>query len=207
MCASVSASSTTKAKGEGMTEQKGNERLRPHSADGIQEYDNPLPGWWVTLLYISIVFAAGYLVVYHLVGTGTSLEGAYKEAIQAEKAPKTPDGSAAAVPAQDLKTRVKDPAAIAAGKEIFTTNCSPCHGQLGEGIIGPNLTDEYWLHGGDVASIIKTVTLGVPDKGMISWQPILGDKKIEQAVAYILTLNGTHPPKAKAPQGELYKRD
>jgi mono/diheme cytochrome c family protein len=100
---------------------------------------------------------------------------------------------------------VTDEAALAAGKNIFTINCSTCHGQAGEGGIGPNMTDNYWLHGGGINNIIATIEKGVPAKGMIPWRGVLKPEQILQVASYLLTLQGTNPPNAKAPQGELYE--
>lgn len=96
-----------------------------------------------------------------------------------------------------------DPAAIAAGKTTFETKCASCHGKLGEGNIGPNLTDDYWLHGGGMTNIAKTIKFGVPAKGMLAWQGELNKEQIIQVASYIMTLHGSHPPNAKAPQGDL----
>ncbi|MFH1687122.1 MAG: cbb3-type cytochrome c oxidase N-terminal domain-containing protein [bacterium] len=94
--------------------------------------------------------------------------------------------------------------AVAAGKEVFIRNCASCHGFAGEGGVGPNLTDDYWLHGGDFSSIVKTVRYGFPTKGMISWLGTLPPEQILQAASYVTTLHGTNPPNAKAAEGELY---
>ncbi len=96
-----------------------------------------------------------------------------------------------------------DAASIKAGHEIFSKNCISCHGPQGQGGIGPNLTDDYWLHGSDISHIANTITRGVPSKGMITWRGVLSKKQIHQVASFILTLHGTNPPNAKAPQGTL----
>lgn len=96
-----------------------------------------------------------------------------------------------------------DQASLAGGKEIFTAKCVSCHGKFGEGGIGPNLTDQYWLHGGDFSNILKTVKFGVPTKGMITWRYELKPEQILQVASFVATLQGTNPPNGKAPQGEL----
>jgi cytochrome c oxidase cbb3-type subunit 3 len=96
---------------------------------------------------------------------------------------------------------------IASGKEIFITKCAACHGQQGEGGVGPNFADKYWIHGGDINSLFKTIKYGVPSKGMISWQSQLSPKEMQQVSSFIITLEGTNPPNQKEPQGELYDRD
>jgi cytochrome c oxidase cbb3-type subunit 3 len=167
------------------------DRIRPHVADGISEYDNPLPTWWTGFLYCSVVFSVVYLVVFHMIGW-QSLEGDYAAARRQEKQPV----AAVATPG------VKDPAAIAAGKETFATYCAPCHGAAGEGNIGPNLTDDFWLHGHAPEAVVKTITDGVAEKGMPAWGPVLGPKKVAEAAAFVLTLHGSNPPNPKSPQGE-----
>ncbi len=194
-----------------MSEQQDKKRdiIRPYKVDGIEEYDNPMPRWWVGLFYGCIAFSAVYLGYYHF-GSGSSLEDELKlekerPAAEVAHSTNTNNGTALATdaPKAPLAERLKEADTIAAGKVIYDTNCFPCHGQHGEGGIGPNLTDNYWIHGGKPEDVIKTVAAGVPDKGMVSWQPILGDLKVEQVVAYLLTLQGTNPANAKAPQGEL----
>lgn len=104
-------------------------------------------------------------------------------------------------------TALTDPAEIAEGKNIFLTNCATCHGKEGQGGAGPNLTDDYWLHGGGIKNVFKTIKYGVPQKGMIAWETQLSPKQIQQVASYILTLRGTNPPGAKEPQGELWKEE
>ncbi|MCX7729434.1 MAG: cytochrome c, partial [Bacteroidia bacterium] len=104
-------------------------------------------------------------------------------------------------------TKLTDPAEINQGKEIFITNCITCHGKEAQGGAGPNLTDEYWLHGGGIKNIFKVIKYGVPAKGMIAWETQLSPKQIQQVASYILTLKGTNPPGAKEPQGELWKEE
>ncbi len=173
--------------------------VRPYKVDGIEEYDNPMPRWWVGLFYACIAFSVVYLGYYHFAG-GPTLEDEYTAEVSA-----TATQLAASKPASDLplSERLKSSEAIAQGKAIYDTNCFPCHGQLGEGGIGPNLTDTHWIHGGKPENVVKSVGAGIPDKGMVSWQPILGDLKVEQVAAYVLSLKGTNPPNGKAPQGEF----
>ncbi|HQU52955.1 MAG TPA: c-type cytochrome, partial [Saprospiraceae bacterium] len=97
-----------------------------------------------------------------------------------------------------------DDAALAQGKDIWIANCVACHGANGEGGVGPNMTDKYWIHGGDIKNIFNTIKYGVPEKGMISWQTQLSPSAMADVASYILTLQGTNPPNAKAPQGDLY---
>lgn len=174
-----------------------NAPVRPHVADGIQEYDNPLPKWWVGLFYLCTIFAIAYLAYYHFMG-GSSLLDELKSASNSQKAA---SANTAALAVESVDALLKDPEQIAGGKEIFQQNCAACHGQQGEGLIGPNLTDKFWIHGGSPEAIRHTITEGVPDKGMIAWQAILSAEKIVSVTAFILSIKGSNPPNAKAPQG------
>jgi len=188
------------------------DELLDHDYDGIREYDNPLPRWWLGLFYITILIAVIY-IPYYLLGFGPTSSEEYAQEVEAAKAMRaaalTAPGSAAGDPARTMPPVAMpslqgNPEAIAAGKAIFAANCLPCHGALGEGGIGPNLTDHYWIHGNQYEDMVEVITKGVPDKGMISWQAILNPEKIRQAAAFVYTLKGSNPPNAKAPQGDLY---
>lgn len=183
-----------------------NDVERPFVIDGIKEYDNPLPSWWVLLFWFTIIFGVAYLAFLH-VFSGPTLEdelmadrAAYKQLMTQQEA------SAAGDSPQDLLSAMEDSAMIAAGKEHYTVNCAPCHGQGGQGLVGPNLTDKYWIHGGSPEDIMKTITDGVPAKGMVPWKAILGTKKIKEVTAFVYSLEGTNPANGKAPEGELYER-
>ncbi len=182
---------------------RGRDELLDHEYDGIREYDNPLPRWWQWLFYGSIIFAAIY-TPYYLLGYGDTNEARYQAelaaAAAARPAPQTQPG--AGLPAVVLDM---GPEAAAAGGEIFAANCAPCHGPLGQGVIGPNLADRYWIHGGTAADIVTVITEGVPEKGMVPWKSVLNPSKIHQVTAFVLSLAGTNPPNPKAPQGELYE--
>lgn len=260
-----------------MAKKKPVDELFHHDFDGIQEYDNDLPGWWKWLFYICILFAFGYLVHYHVIGTGDLQRAEYMKELnpdysstldeasggilspyaspflardenfsprvkaelakladasfeeslmramskanpaQLEKLKASfPDvyktfatggfsssGATAAAPEPTIEAPLKDAAALAEGKKVFETQCFTCHGKLGEGGIGPNMTDEYWIHGGEIGNLITTIRKGVPEKDMISWKTTLKPEQIDAVASYILMkLQGTNPPNAKAPQGE-----
>ncbi len=180
--------------------EREHEILMDHCYDGIQELDNNLPTWWVWMFYATIVFAFGYFYYYQTSGYGDNQIQEYeKSLIVAEEqmklnANRVDENSATVLTADD---------AIQSGKLVFEENCAACHGKLGEGGIGPNFADNYWLHGGDVRSIFKTIKNGVPDKGMISWKSQLSPVQIQEVASYILTFKGTNPPNAKEPQGDL----
>ena len=185
------------------------EILLDHEYDGIRELDNNLPKWWLYGFYFTIIFAVFYMFFYHFSDYGLSSTEAYemevKEANLALEKFRERQGNAID---ETNVTYLLDDDALASGKDIFDKNCVACHLSHGGGSevsVGPNLTDEYWIHGGGISDVFKTVTNGVPEKGMIAWNTQLNPVQIQQVSSYILSLQGTNPPGAKAPQGELYK--
>ncbi|RIJ42090.1 c-type cytochrome [Pontibacter oryzae] len=171
-----------------------------HDFDGIQEYDNDLPPWWKYMFYASIVFAIAYLLNYHVLHNGALQHEEYeREMQQAALFAASAENDPNAVTNYQVLTGA---AALEAGNATFLTNCAACHGQQAQGSVGPNLTDAYWLHGGDVNDIFKTIKFGVPAKGMVPWQGKLSKDQILEVSSYILSLQGSNPPNAKEPQGE-----
>ena len=187
-------------------EQK-EEKLLDHEYDGIKELDNPLPSWWLAIFYGAIVFALCYFPYYHLGGPGKNPREALVDDLAAVRnMALTATANVIPLSAEDFDKALKSPAALEAGRQVFATRCFPCHGQKAEGLIGPNLTDNYWIHGdGSMPSIAQTVTNGVLDKGMPTWGPILKQEEILNVVAFVKSLKGSNPPNAKPPQGNLVK--
>ena len=180
------------------------DELLEHDYDGIQELDNDLPPWWLYLFYITIAWSVVYLLHYHVLGTGDLQEAEYLAEMQAAekkqqelRLERAREGAAAA-----LTTQLSDEASLASGKAVYTQHCLACHGAFGEGGVGPNMTDEYWIHGGNMTDVVNTILDGVPAKGMISWRPILKPQEVTEVASYILSLQGTNPANAKAPEGE-----
>lgn len=174
-----------------------------HEFDGISELDNPTPAWFMWLFYGSIIFGVAYLLNYHVFKFSPLQDQEY--AIEMEQAKIAKETYLAKAGNLIDETSVQlnlDAAVVDAGKALYATNCMACHGAQGEGTVGPNLTDEYWLHGGTVNDIFKTIKYGIPAKGMISWEKTLTPKQIADVSNYILSLKGSNPPNAKAPQGE-----
>jgi cytochrome c oxidase cbb3-type subunit 3 len=180
---------------------KPRDEMLDHEFDGIREFDNPPPGWIMWMLYASIVFSVGYWLYYETFGVGYQPTRSY----EAEMA-----SAAEAQLAKMAKQELSDatlvlmaavPAQVDEGRKIYEQFCVVCHGAAGEGSVGPNLTDPYWLHGGAPMSIWKTVTNGVTDKGMAAWAGQLGPARVQKVVAFVLTLKDTNRP-GKAPQGE-----
>lgn len=182
--------------------------LMHHDYDGIQELDNVLPPWWLWLFYGSIIWGVVYLVNLHVINIWPDQKTLYTQEMDQAKT----DVAAYMATLTNLVdennvTENKDAAVIASGKGIFTQYCVACHMANGEGNVGPNLTDVYWLHGGGIKNIFKTIKYGVPEKGMISWQSQLKPAEIQAVASYILSLQGSNPPNAKAPQGDPWTGD
>jgi cytochrome c oxidase cbb3-type subunit 3 len=190
-----------------MPNKNDQEHLLEHNYDGIQEYDNPMPRWWVYIFWATIAFSVLYWLNVPGVGNGKGRIADYDRAVAAAAAvaAKRQAGEPSATPEQ-LAALAKDAGALAAGKQTFAQNCAACHRFDGGGQIGPNLTDDYWLHGAGLAQIHKTVADGVLEKGMPPWGKVLKPAQVDAVVAYVSTLRGTNPPNAKAPQGELVAR-
>lgn len=174
-----------------------------HEYDGIAELDNPTPPWFMYLFYSTIAFAVVYLIGYHMTGTGKLQIQEYTEEVAvAEKAREEYLAKVAGSINENTVTFVRETAALESGKTLFNQYCTACHGQNAEGKVGPNLTDEYWLHGGDVKAVFHTITEGVPEKGMVAWKKQLNPLQVQQVTSYILSLQGSKPVGAKEPQGE-----
>lgn len=185
-------------------DQEGGKPLA-HSYDGIQELDNPLPRWWLYAFYLCIVFAVLYTVFYWA-GPGQSLAQVYDTRVQEIKALKASTASAGGDFDAALLTTIRSDATLrAATAAIYAEKCAACHGDVGQGVIGPNLTDAHWLHGGAPGAVLKTIRGGVGDKGMPAWGDLISPEDSAHLTAYILSLQGTNPPGAKEPQGELAK--
>lgn len=175
----------------------------PHAYDGIHELNNPVPRWFNVLFYGTVIFAVCYLYYYH-VGDGPRQDQEYAAEIDKAAADKRAFLAHAAEKFDENSVKL-DGSLVANGKTVFMTNCIACHGEHGQGTVGPNLTDEFWLHGGSISDVFKTVKYGVPAKGMASWEKNLSSKNIAEVVNYIMSLKGTKPASPKAPQGEKYE--
>ena len=174
----------------------------PHEYDGIQELNNPTPGWFMYLFYATIIFAVGYLLIYHVFGVGQLQYAEYKTemAVAAKEKAAYLAKSADNVDENTVKLST-DATVLAAGKATFEGKCAPCHGNNGQGVVGPNLTDDYWLHGDKISDIFKTIKYGVQAKGMPTWQSQLTPKQISDVANYIESLHGSNPANPKEPQG------
>lgn len=176
-----------------------------HNYDGIRELDNKLPPWWLGMMYGSMIFAVVYMYNYHWSGSEWSSTGEYiAEMESAEEIKAAFLEKMANKVNENNVVRLEDALAISEGKGIFDANCAACHGFSGEGLIGPNFTDEYWIHGGGIKDVFKTIKYGVPEKGMIAWKAQMGPAAMQKVASYILTLQGTNPPNQKEKEGQLW---
>ncbi len=180
--------------------------LLDHAYDGIQEYDNPLPRWWLAIFWLTIIFSPLYVLYFHFGGGLLDTERYDQEMIafydrQAEQLLALGDISEGT-----LVDLTADASMMNGGKKIFQTKCATCHGMFGEGGIGPNLTDEYWLHGAQLLDVYATVRDGVIAKGMLAWERQLRPAELMAVSAYVGTMLDSNPPNAKEAQGELTVR-
>lgn len=180
--------------------------LLSHNYDGIRELDHPLPRWWLMIFYATIVFSVFY-AGYYMTGIGPSQSEEHSIAMKAIEAKRPPEAPAP-VGGEDslVLAAFKDPSRLSSGKNIYLSKCAACHGQNGEGGIGPNLTDAYWIHGqGSPGDVLTMVRKGVPEKGMPGWAELLKPAEQLEVTAFVRSLHGTNPPGAKAAQGELHE--
>jgi cytochrome c oxidase cbb3-type subunit III len=223
-----------------MARQKKQDQVFDHDFDGIQEYDNDMPSWWINLFLITVVFALIYVLWYHVTPLGDSSTVKYMKQVDPNYTrlpedqginlmdlvfkpehtvwhdPHPEVTQATLFSGQSLVAEVEEVpvdttvvmltggADISAGKGVYDQYCFSCHGRVGEGGIGPNLTDEYWLNGGRFADVVHTIKKGVPLNGMIAWERSINPEQLMQVASYVYTLVGTTPPNPKAAQGDIY---
>lgn len=173
--------------------------LLSHAYDGIQEYDNPMPGWWKAIFLGTVIFSVGYVLWYHA-GPGQSEHEEYAAAMAEHEARFA--GAGPSVTAEALARLAGDPDALVAGEAVYQTNCASCHTPEGKGLVGPNLTDDYQIHGQSRADIYQVIHDGVPAKGMIPWGPALPPDQLAAVAAYVSSLRHTNVAGGKPPEGD-----
>jgi cytochrome c oxidase cbb3-type subunit 3 len=179
-----------------------------HDYDGISELDNKLPPWWILAFSLTILFSFVYMYRYHVSHSAPLQIEELEIAIKKGEAEKAAYLAKNASNVDENTVVMLDAGGIASGKTLFAANCIACHGNAGEGnAVGPNLTDDYWIHGGKISDVFKTIKYGVTEKGMRSWKDDMSPVQMAQLSSYIMSLKGTNPPNAKEPQGELFKED
>jgi len=182
------------------------DHLLEHSYDGIQEYDNPLPRWWVALFWLTIVLTPLYILYYHFGPGPLALDRYDAEMVEFYDKQAQELLAMGEITEGTLVGLTDDQSMMNSGKKIFHGKCATCHGMFGEGGIGPNLTDAYWLHGGQFMDIYRTVREGVPTKGMLAWERQLRPAELLAVSSYVGSLLGSEPPNAKPPQGDAVQR-
>ncbi len=185
-----------------MTKAGDDRPIMDHEYDGIQEYDNPMPRWWILLFIVTIIAAPVYYLAPGDIGAGAKKTEVYDKEMAAFAAAHPNMGGVNVTPEQ-MAVIVADKAEIEKGKALFATTCISCHRADGGGLIGPNLTDDYWIHGGSPVEIHTTIDQGVLAKGMPNWGKILKPDQINSLTAYVVSLHGTNPANPKAPDGVL----
>jgi len=173
-----------------------------HDYDGIQEFDNRLPNWWLWILWGTIVFSVAYWLTFHTYGVAKDPIARF-EASMERAGGMLADSETRGLTDADLLAMAGDPDKLGQGREVWAQHCQVCHKERGEGLVGPNLTDEYWIHGGSPLDIHNTVVRGVPEKGMAVWGRQLSPDQIDSVVAVVLTMRGTNVD-GKAPEGDLW---
>ncbi|CAN5116069.1 cbb3-type cytochrome c oxidase N-terminal domain-containing protein [soil metagenome] len=181
--------------------------LLDHNYDGIRELDNSLPPWWKYGFIITIIAAFIYLFNFHVMGTGKNPTQEYQAEMKRAEDQLAAYNENNKDRVDEANVQMDDAAGIAEGKIIFSQTCFPCHGKSAEGGVGPNLTDEYWLHGGSLNDIYHTIKVGYPDKGMQGWTSQFSPKQMSLISSYIKSLKGSKPANAKDPQGDIYKEE
>ena len=194
----MSAEETTKGSGD-----LGDYRGLVHEYDGIIELDNQLPRWWLFTLFSAIVFAAGYWLYYHSYQRDDLPMAAYQKHKAAELAAEAEQLKQAGEVTPELLTKLsQDPATVEQGKAVFAEVCVTCHAEGGRGNIGPNLTDDYWLHGAAPVAVSGTIRNGFLAKQMPAWGKTLGEERVRAVSAFVLTIQGSNVEGGKAPQGD-----
>lgn len=175
--------------------------LMDHEADGIRELDNKLPRWWVWLFNLSIVFAIVYLLFYHVFDAGSLSAAEYQrekevgDQLKQVALAKFEASMPTAAPSADANV-------VSQGQNLYVRLCAPCHRADAGGLVGPNLTDDFWIHGTNFTDSLKVIWNGVPEKGMVTWKGTLKPDEIYAAASYIYTLRGTQPPNPKPPESQ-----
>jgi cytochrome c oxidase cbb3-type subunit 3 len=178
-----------------------------HELDGIKEYDNPMPGWLMAIWWGSLIFSAAYLIFYALAFGEGSMEAEYRaqteQALTAVQAHFDANPLAPPSPGE-LLAGAADPAIVERGAARFGRSCAACHGERAQGLIGPNLTDDRWIHGGSVEQIFQTVAKGWPSKGMPPWGRAVPPEDLAALVSFVRSVQGTNPPNPRAPEGDPF---
>ncbi len=182
-----------------------NQGMRAHSFDGIQEFDNKLPRWWLWSFYLACIFAVVYWFHFHVLSTGDLPLVRFEKEVAAAATTEAEAEARAPVTNEALIAASNDKALVARGQKAFVNNCTACHKPDAGGLVGPNLTDDAWVHGGNPIDIYKVVAEGIAGTAMVSWKPILGRTRVHDTVAYLLSIRNTNVAGGKAAEGTKHK--
>ncbi len=188
-----------------MSNEENDKLIEGHEYDGIQELDNPLPNWWLYTFLATIIFGFFYYLHYEVARDGLSSDEVLAVNLAKIQQKREVSAKQAAVNSVEVNIEdiLKDSGKIAEGKKYFGQYCASCHGPVGQGVIGPNLTDDYWIYSsGDYDGVMKALVEGFPQKGMPAWGALIPKEQQPLIVAYVLTTRGSNPPNGKAPQGD-----
>ena len=172
-----------------------------HEYDGIQEFDNRLPNWWMWIMWGSMVFALFYWIFFHTLGVGELPRERFVHVMEAAQEAQLERALAAGIDNEFFVMMSQTETNVDAGREIWVKHCVQCHLDDGRGSVGPNLTDSYWVHGCEPMQMLKTINDGVASKGMPAWQNQLGPSRVHNVLAYILTIKDNNLV-GKAPEGD-----
>lgn len=178
-----------------------------HSFDGIRELDNKIPPWFSWLFYVTIFFAVFYMLDYHVFNSSPLQEEEYQIQVREAEVKRAELIKSGAFLNEETVTLLTEASALDAGKQIFNANCVACHAADGGGLVGPNLTDDYWIHGGGIKNVFKVIKYGVTAKGMIAWQSQLNPNQMQEVASYVISLHGTTPANPKQPEGTVWKEN
>jgi cytochrome c oxidase cbb3-type subunit III len=173
--------------------------LLDHEADGIRELDNLLPRWWVWLFYLTVIFGVVYFGYYHVLGLGLSTHAIYEREMEVGDQLKQV-ALARFEATMGEREPSSDLAVVADGRNTYINLCAPCHRSDGGGLVGSNLTDDYWIHGSEFVDNLRVIWNGVPEKGMVAWKGVLNPEQLYAVASYIYTLRGTDPQDPKPPE-------
>lgn len=176
-------------------------RLLDHEYDGIQELDNKLPRWWVWMFNFCILFAVVYMLYYHVFHKGKLMAAEYQEEMQLGAQIKANAMTEFETTMASMQPS-KDAQVLARGKTTFATLCAPCHRADAGGLVGPNLCDDYWIHGSNFVDNVRTIWNGVPSKGMVTWKNSLRPQQVYEVASFIYTLRGSNPKNPKPPENQ-----
>ena len=174
-----------------------------HVYDGIEEHDNKLPRWWLATLWGTVFFGVGYWVWFHTLAVGILPTQAL--ALKMQERAVAEEAAIAAAPAVDdaaLVAMMKDAALVERGRAVYNANCIACHADKGQGLVGPNLTDDVWVHENTPVKLVQVIAEGVLTKGMPAWKPALGTEKVNEVTVFVMTLKGTNVA-GKAAEGAI----